>query len=121
MKTNRTKMTIAGVAMLMTVSQSSRAQDIRDEIEARVVERCAYATVMYEAWLRQGETGRRASRSAVDRMANILIESESSERLVESLLETVRGVGLESRMNLYDIAYVNCFLKGAERLFRESN
>ena len=102
------------LALVLLAAAPGWADEVRGEIHSRVIERCAHATVAYRAHLRYQLSGRQLSRASAARMAHSLIRSESSARLVERMHETVRGRNSAERERLYDIAYVNCFLAGAE-------
>lgn len=105
--------TLACVALLIAGTAGVSAQDYRAEIMEQVVDRCYRATVRYHAMVR--DPGRR-NVADEDAMVRILKAAPHTERLVTALTETIRGKGPEQRSNLYDIAFVNCFVSGSDDL-----
>lgn len=105
--------TLACVALLVTGTAGASAQDYRAEIMEHVVDRCYRATVHFHAMVRTPDS---PNATGEDELVQILKAAPHTERLVAALTETVGGKDRAQRMNLYDIAFVNCFLGGSEDL-----
>ena len=97
----------------LLAAASAGADGLRAEILERVVDRCYTATVRYHALVRQPD-GRNPAGEA--RLVEALESAPHTERLIASLAETVRGLDVDERARLYDIAFVNCFVSGGESL-----
>ena len=105
--------TLACVALLIAGTAGASAQDYRAEIMEHVVDRCYRATVHFHAMVRTPDS---PNATGEDELVRILKAAPHTERLVAALTETVGGKDRAQRMNLYDIAFVNCFLGGSEDL-----
>ena len=103
--------TLACVALLIAGTAGASAQDYRAEIMEHVVDRCYRATVHFHAMIRAPDSPNLAGE---DELVRMLKAAPHTERLVAALTETVRGKDHEQRTNLYDIAFVNCFVSGSE-------
>ena len=105
--------TLACVALLVAGTTAASAQDYRAEITEHVVDRCYRATVHFHAMVRAPDAPNVVGE---DELVRILKAAPHTERLAAELAETVRNKDRAQRMNLYDIAFVNCFLSGSEDL-----
>ena len=105
--------TLACVALLLAGTAGASAQDYRAEIMEQVVDRCYRTTVGFHAMVRAPEHRNVAGEAE---LVQRLKAAPHTERLLAALTETVRGKDREQRKTLYDIAFVNCFVSGAEDL-----
>ena len=103
--------TLACAALLLAGTASAFAQDYRAEIMEQVIDRCYRATIRYHVMV---HTPGRRNVTAETGMFQILKAAPHTERLLAALTETVRGKDREQRKILYDIAFVNCFVRGSE-------
>ena len=96
-------------AVLVTAAPVAKAEEHRDEIIARVVDRCYPATVRW----RLLEARRKGNVDLSEaEMIRTLKAAPHTERLITALAETVQGHDAQTRARLYDIAFVECFLSG---------
>ena len=103
--------TLACVALLIAGTVGASAQDYRTEIMEHVVDRCYRATVHFHAMVRAPDS---PNVTGEVELVQLLKAAPHTERLVAALTETVRGKDRAQRTNLYDIAFVNCFVSGSE-------
>ena len=97
------------LAALLIAAPVAQAQDYREEILAKVIDRCYPATIRYKLKVVRRTQNIDISEAA---MLEELKRAEHTERLIGSLAELVAGRDPEERSRLYDIAYVQCFLSG---------
>lgn len=96
-------------AVLVAAAPVAKAEDLRAEIMARVVDRCYPATVRWRVM----EARRKGSVDLSEtEMIHSLKTAPHTEHLITALAETVKGHDAETRARLYDIAFVECFLGG---------
>ena len=97
-------------AVLVTAAPVAKAEEHRAEITARVVDRCYPATVRWR--LMEARRKGYVDFSEAE-MIRTLKAAPHTERLITALAETVKGHDAQTRARLYDIAFVECFLRGA--------
>ena len=103
---------LAAIALLLSlaIAGNSPAQDYRAEIEAGVIDRCYRATARWRLHLARQTHDISITEEEIVR---VLRDAPHTESLIAALTKTVSGKPREARQVLYDIAYVECFLKGA--------
>ena len=104
------KIPILFLAALM-VAAPAGAQDLPAEVAKHVIDRCYTATAHFRLWKARRD-GYRVPLTASTIIAE-LKSAEHTQPFIEKLVETVQGQERESRMRLYDIAFVECFLSSA--------
>ena len=97
------------LAALLIAAPVAQAQDYREDILAKVIDRCYPATIRYKL-----KVARRIQHIDISEAAMLeeLKRADHTERLIGSLAALVDGRDREERFRLYDIAYVQCFLSG---------
>ena len=96
-------------ALMIAVPVS--AQDLQAEVAKHVIDRCYTASAHFRLWKARSD-GYQVPLTASAIVAE-LKRAEHTQPFIEKLVETVRGQQPESRMQLYDIAFVECFLSSA--------
>ena len=103
---------LAAIALLLSlaIAGNAPAQGYRAEIEAQVIDRCYRTTARWRLYLLRRTHDISITEGEIVR---VLREAPHTEPLIAGLTKTVSGKPREARQALYDIAYVECFLKGA--------
>ena len=94
--------------LIATAPVSTESQNHRDEITDHVVDRCYNEAASFRLWLAR-RNGHETTLT-VDEIVDDLKRSAHTNTFISNLVETVRGHDATTRMRLYDIAYVECFL-----------
>ena len=95
----------------LTIAVPVSAQDLTAEVSEHVIDRCYTASAHFRLWKARSD-GYRVPLTASSVIAE-LKGAEHTQLFIEKLVETVQGQDRESRMRLYDIAFVECFLSSA--------
>ena len=92
----------------LLISSPVSAQDLRAEISDEVIDRCYNAAAHFRLWQARRD-GHRIPLTAASIVAE-LKQADHTEPFIAKLVETVKDEDRETRMRLYDIAFVECFL-----------
>ena len=103
-----TPILILASLLIATAPVSAESQNYRAEITEHVVDRCYNAAASFRLWFARRK-GYEVPLTAAEIVAD-LKRSAHTDTFVSNLVETVRGHDATTRMRLYDIAYVECFL-----------
>ena len=96
-------------ALMIAVPVS--AQDLPAEVAKHVIDRCYTASAHFRLW--KARSGGYQVPLTASAIVAELKRAEHTQPFIEKIVETVKGQERESRMRLYDIAFVECFLSSA--------